>query len=358
MLKGRSINELARELERQEKSKADYIADSRATELFLAEDETSTVNAVVRPRIRVAGLEETFNIGEIAHQQIAERLKIYKPYYDRMLATNPELLTANVNSWFKLEPARRMLRTLDGRVRGILSDRFRPLDCFDLCEATLPTLAAMGVEIRSAELTERKMYIQAVLPKLQGEVQVGDIVQAGVCITNSEVGLGAVNLEFFAERLRCMNGMVGLSSLRRYHIGRGNEEDGDVESLYSLRTKNMSDAAFWNQVRDVVKGSFTQEGFDKGLAVLKVAAETKMPDTADPVKVVERVQRRFGLNDTERGTVLKSLIQGGDLSKWGLANAITAVGHTVSSYDRCYDMERFGGMVVELPKSDWEALTN
>lgn len=41
------------------------------------------------------------------------------------------------------------------------------------------------------------MYIKVVNPRLQQEVVPGDIVQAGVIISNSEVGLGSVNIPAF-----------------------------------------------------------------------------------------------------------------------------------------------------------------
>jgi hypothetical protein len=36
------------------------------------------------------------------------------------------------------------------------------------------------------------MYIKAICPRIQAEVKKGDIVQAGIAISNSEVGMGSV----------------------------------------------------------------------------------------------------------------------------------------------------------------------
>lgn len=45
------------------------------------------------------------------------------------------------------------------------------------------------------------------------------------------------------------------------------------------------------------------------------------------------------------------LVQGGDLSKWGLSNAVTRTAEDAADYDRCTELERIGWNVVDLPAS-------
>ena len=52
------------------------------------------------------------------------------------------------------------------------------------------------------------MYIKVVNPRLQADVVPGDVVQAGVIISNSETGLGSVTIQPLIYRLVCSNGMV------------------------------------------------------------------------------------------------------------------------------------------------------
>jgi hypothetical protein len=72
--------------------------------------------------------------------------------------------------------------------------------------------------------------------------------------------------------------------------------------------------------------------------------------------VVEVTAKRFGLTEPERGQVLRHLVDGGDLSRYGLANALTRASQDVESYDRATDLERLGGMIVELPRQAWQEL--
>src|SRR4029450_6320367 len=157
----------------------------------------------------------------VCHEQLSAYLGIPKPYYDRMCTQLPVLLAQNINAWFRHQPQRRLLRTLDKGARAFLSDRYRPLDHHDLAEAVLPVLAETpGVEIVSCEVTERRLYIQAVNHRVEGEVALGDVVQAGVAIANSEVGDGALRIEPLVYRLVCRNGMIAADhALRRLHTG-------------------------------------------------------------------------------------------------------------------------------------------
>ena len=52
------------------------------------------------------------------------------------LADAPMLLADNANRWLKDKGEdRRLIRTLDGKARALLSDKYRPLENEDLAEA-------------------------------------------------------------------------------------------------------------------------------------------------------------------------------------------------------------------------------
>ncbi len=59
--------------------------------------------------------------------------------------------------------------------------------------------------------------------------------------------------------------------------------------------------------------------------------------------------QRHGLTETERAGVLRSLIEGGDLSGFGLVNAVTHFSQQVADYDRATELEALGGRLVESP---------
>ena len=221
MKSGLTIVEMAQQIERQSKLKQDYLLDTRRLQVepFGSQLYLHTFDDHDDP------LVEPLEINQIAHRQIGTHLKIPAAYYDRMLSDYPELLAENVNSWFQREPTQRMVRTLDGTVRAFLSNRYRRIDNLDIAEIVLPVIQQMeDAYFESCQITDSRMYIKVVNKRLEAEVVPGDIVQSGVIISNSEVGLGSVNIQPLVYRLVCSNGMVvNDAQTRRTHIGRVNE---------------------------------------------------------------------------------------------------------------------------------------
>lgn len=351
MKTGKSLEVLAQEITRQNDAKHDYIADTRQLELKVLEP-PPTQHAY---GFRVNG-HGTFEPNQIFHEQVAYRLGIPKTYYDRLKQESPFLLATNVNHWLKEQPQKRLIRTLDNRARAFLSDRFRPLDNYDLAGTVLDKIAEAGASVASCELTERRLYIKAVFPKLEAEITVGDVVQSGLVISNSEVGCGSVRVEPLLFRLSCSNGLiVADASLKKFHIGRaGDLEDDGAREFYKDDTRKLDDAAFFSKVRDIVDATLEKSKFDA--IINRARATAKVETEAGPVEVVAGLTNRFGLSEDEHKGVLRHLVRGGDLTQWGAVNAITRTSQDVADYDRATDLERLGGEVLELTPQDWERI--
>lgn len=347
MKTGKTLLELAEELERQQTSKHDFLADTRKMRMspdgkdLLLENQPSAFR--------------DFPIRDLCHSQIASRLKIPMKYYDRMRQDSPGLLADNVNHWFEHQPERRMVRTMDEEARAFLSDRYRPLDNYDMAEIVLPKIQEMECKVMSCEITERRMYLKVVTERITASIAVGDPVQAGLVISNSEVGCGSVKVEPLVYRLSCLNGMIAADhSLRKYHIGRaGGEVEGAAE-FYRDETRKQDDKAFWMKVKDVVGASLDEAKFN---LIVSRMQEVKQNLIEKPLeKTVELVSERFGFNETEQGSVLRHLIEGSDLSQYGLANAVTRASQDLKDYERATEFERAGGQIIELPQTDWKTI--
>ena len=343
--------ELAEEIERQSQSKRDFVAPTDKLTMVVEREHGMPVTAMS------IGTHGVFGINEIAHEQMATRLGVPNKYYEKMNVEAPELLATNVNHWLHTKIEQRMVRTLDGKQRAFLSDRYRALDYLDTGKTVLPIIQELGCRVESAELTDRRLYVKAVTEKVSFEVKKGDVVQAGIVISNSEVGLGSVKVEPMIFRLVCSNGMVAAdASIRKYHVGRGHDAGDLAEEFFRNETRVADDYAFWLKVADVVRGAFNKEVFER--LAKKMTDATKDAIEADVVDVVEVVQKKFQLTDGERSGVLTNLIKNADLSRYGLLNAVTQMAQTVPSYDRSTDLERLGGQILELPKHDWDLIAN
>jgi hypothetical protein len=107
-------------------------------------------------------------------------------------------------------------------------------------------------------------------------------------------------------------------------------------------------------VQDVVRGTLQEVTFQQIVARWRDATQERL--TGDPVQVVEVTAKRCGLTAPERRSVLQHLVAGGDLSRYGLANAITCASQDIDDYDRATDLERLGGEIIALPRQAWQAL--
>jgi hypothetical protein len=209
MKTGRTLQELAAEIERQAASKHDFLADTRELTML-------TVGST--SELHVPGSGE-FPLRRLPHDQVADHLGIPRAYYSRLRQAHPALLDLNVNRLFRDLPQRRMVRTLDGQVRK------------------------------------------------------GDFVQAGVVISNSEVGLGALVVQPLVYRLVCLNGMIADTATRRYHVGRQVDSD-ESQGVYRDETIRADDRAFWLKVRDVVRAAVEETRFAALVARLHESAES------------------------------------------------------------------------------------
>ena len=351
MKSGLTIQELAAEILRQKDSKEDYIVSTRRLQM-----EPSGTDVVLRVLDENAGDRiEPLDIGPNAHRQIGTHLSIPVKYYEKMREENPELLTVNVNSWFERSDSQRMLRVMDGKARAFLSNRYLRLDHLQI-DAVLPIIGEIpDARFESCQITEDRMYIKVVNPRLQQEVVPGDIVQAGVIISNSEVGLGSVNIQPLVYRLVCSNGMVvNDAATRRNHVGRINSADENF-LLYSAETLAADDHAFMLKIQDTVRAAVDETNFSRVVGMMQEAATAKM-NTANVPEVVRLASRDFGITDEEHPGVLQHLIEGKDLTLYGLANAVTRYSQDVASYDRATDLESIGYNILSMPAKRWNTI--
>ena len=349
MKQGRSLPEVLTELQRQNAAKQDYIG---AAEAFRLDDDGSTFRI---------GDDHSFGTTQLFHRQVASTLGIPAKYYDMMQKQKPDLLADNVNAWFSDKGNSYMVRTLDygdgaGQVaRALLSDRYRRIDNLEIASTVLPLFAGNpDVQVISSEVTSSRLYLKIVNRRLEMAC-VGDIVQAGVVISNSEVGLGAVSVQPLIYTLACTNGMICPSyGERRTHVGRASKATDDGYEIYSDETKEADDRAFMLKLRDATLAAIEEARFRQIVGKLEESAGAKI--TGRVQDVIELTGKAYDLNQNEQDDILNYLIQGGDLSLYGLSNAITRASQDVESYDRATALEGIGWQVATMTRNQWEEI--
>src|SRR5574341_1052195 len=236
-----------------------------------------------------------------AHEQLAEKTGIPRKYYDRMLEAAPELLAENVNTWFRREPANRLVRMLrpltdaDERalartgaqmsVRAVLSDRYRPLDHGSLLDVVLPALPG---------------------------------------------------------------------GMRVAHLGGRSEAE---EEFLASETRRLDDAATFLKVRDRVIEIFAERTFERAAAQLAAAAGVSLPTEQPVLEFDENVGRRFDLAEAALGILkdefLHEVAQPGAPTQWSVAQAVTATARRMQeeggAFERRHELEQVGWRILSDP---------
>ena len=116
-----NLNELAQRIASDEATKADFIVPAQSLRMTDDLRLTSALGENVLTPMPAT---------DLGHAQVCDFTPIPKPYYDLMRASDPKLLAANVNRWMpeKKPNERRMVRTLGGNVRALLSDSYRRIE--------------------------------------------------------------------------------------------------------------------------------------------------------------------------------------------------------------------------------------
>lgn len=352
-----TLVEFAQELDRQKHAKRDYLATETDLEAHTVADDGGTRTVVL----------DIDQVGEHtltphAHGQIGTHLGIPKRYYAKMLQEAPDLLCTNLNHWLhQHQTNQRMVRTLDGAVRGFLSNSYRPLDHFDFAEAAFREIHEIGkITVESSAITDTRMYIKAVSHRMKGEVRKGDIVKWGIALSNSEVGAGKLRIDPLVYRLVCTNGAVArehVGTYSRRHVGSKVLSNLDVSQLLSDEAREADNKAFWLATRDIIKGIFDWDTFQTVLETWRAAATREI--VVDVPKVVEVTLKHHKLPDTMHGSILDHLIRDGDLSQYGLGNALTRYSQDLESYETATQLEEIGAEVMmAMDEGSWSRLTD
>jgi hypothetical protein len=254
------------------------------------------------------------------------------------------------------------VRTLDRNARAFLSDRFKPIDHLFVME---PFMNALGdykknrdgiFSVKSTALTVNRLYVQIIFPNITGEIistgRGKEKVNAGLTLTNSEVGLGAFDVRTFIWWQWCSNGAIAESMIRKYHTGRKIGDDEDDYAIYSDKTIRKEMEAFQSRLGDIFQNALTDQAF--GDVVRRIQRTTE--DVVEkPKTLIENVTKRFMLTDDQGEKVLANMVQEGNMNRYGLMNGITALAKD-ADMDQGFELEKLGNDIITMKATEWAAL--
>lgn len=337
-------------------------------------------------------------ISDNAESQLCEKLEIPIKYI-RSLRTragdkapaaiqesNAALAAHNFNELLKNDKRRFLVRTLDGNVRAVLSDRYRCIDNYDLFFLAAEQFQAVGDEFWNARLHENGFHILGVAKGISGAVRTDrpfdpgdgwksrwyggaeDVHNCAVSITNSETGRGGLSVCPSVLRRVCENFCIWADTYGVIHIGRKQEEGllrhlglGDTvpdgaEELLTEETRRSEDRTIMLKIRDIIKGAFNVERFRAYIEKLNGATQQEIKK---PEKAVENVAYEFGLTDERRESILAGLLQSGDRSRYGLVQAVTYAAHEADANNQveaAQGLEEIGAAIVDMDDKEFDVL--
>jgi len=224
------------------------------------------------------------------------------------------------------------MRAVDGLgVSAILSGSYLPVDSHDLLREVSQE-GILSENIIRCNVGPEGLSITCLNEdshKVDGSHQIGDVMNTGLMLRNSEIGTGSVSLELFLHRLVCLNGMIApkrFSGVTRRHTGRSSWTTAERV----VRASNVVES-----IRE--RAGALQSAGTKFLEMIEEAAQTPLREDWQRVMHKEfpaiLSKKRVEKAQAEAPTV------------WGAANAVTFLGHELSGQSR-EDVEEVGGRMV------------
>lgn len=380
MKDGMTPQEFLTTLQDMQARKHDIVVDSRGLKMI-----TSGAGSELYVLDPVTGLtvrdEPVLVPTQLFHRQLGTALGIRSEFYDRLRTQHAGLYDHLVNGLLEREPARRLVRAytdgggpegLDGIARAYLSDRYLRIDNLDLAMLIADAIPNLpGAQLATVNVSESKMYMKILVPDGAKDLQTfwrelrdeygphhffggtdqPVIAWPGCVIENSEVGQGSLRVSSLVFIVRCSNGMVVQQQVARRHVGTvigGGDDDGTV---YKADTVKAIDEAIKLKVRDAINATVDELNFE---SICRQFAETSTGLTIErPVEAVKVLNQQTTLTQDECDSVLVKLIQGGDMSRFGTINAITAAAQDVRDFDRSVEMETIASGLIGWSLSEW-----
>tara|TARA_R110000803_G_scaffold210718_1_gene283366 strand:- start:3490 stop:4704 length:1215 start_codon:yes stop_codon:yes gene_type:complete len=315
--------------------------------------------------IKVADSEPVIELNRTAASQLRTRLGIPAKFEDALLKANHNEIAGGLHRDLLAKDNRSfLLRCLDGRVRAVLSDRYRILDNHDLFFCAADKFGDVAAEIWKARVWDNGFELFAT-NDIEGKVRTdrpfdagagwrakwsgseGDVHNAAVRVSNSETGGGGLNVRLCILRNACANFCVLSDGVSIIHAGSLSESDDDG-LIRSTERRQKESEVIWLKVKDAIATAFDAEKFQAHIDRLNDATQVVLEN---PTEAVDNVVEAYSLSDDTRDAILANLVGSGDTSQYGLVQAVTGVAHGLDAAHRteaASELETIGAKILEV----------
>jgi hypothetical protein len=300
--------------------------------------------------LRVMLNNAEFGVHRFALGQIAESASLPVKFLDSLTASEwgRALIAHNLSEIFKHRDAKRhLVRTLNGEVRGFLSDSYRRLDSRPVIEAFVTGVQRLGAMPYKGIVTDTKVAIQAILPDVF-DVIPGEVIAFVLSLENSDFGNGALSLRVGALRIWCDNLAVFEEAMRQIHLGHRLDEN----IIFSQKTYLLDTKTTVSALEDIIGVQLNHEGLKRRMELLAVTAQKAV----DPQAAMKMLKDALGVGqaqaviDAYKGADIEMLPAGNNA--WRLSNAISWVGGQEQDAEKKLELMKLAGRVLLPGKKD------
>lgn len=366
------LDQLVAELERQKDARIDFVADTRSLAVAARDGELSLVPT--EPHAMEWLPQQGLPIQDLALEQMGSKVVPPVPgrFMKELAHERPVRAAELLNGLMQDAPGRRFIRCLDGRVRAVLSDRYRVLDHYDIAFAALDAVRAAGGEVIEASLSDTRMKLKfttrsiwdAIDERRTGDpgswysgglgnqehlrrvsAQVGGDLPGGpgtvhplVTVSNSETGHGGFGVRIGLLRAICFNLATVEDVVAKVHLG-----DRLAVGIFTEETVSQESKLIYLKARDAIRSAFHPEPFARMVAIARQAQDDAV---TSPHSAVQNVAKAVGLCEDERNALLEYFLREYDATRYGMAQAIARLAQDESDPDQAGALEDLAGTIL------------
>jgi len=300
--------------------------------------------------LRVALNNAEFGVHRFALGQIAEAASLPVKFLDSLTAAEwgRALVAHNLSEIFQHRDAKRhLVRTLNGEVRGFLSDSYRRLDSRPIIEAFVTGVQRLGALPYKGVVTDTKVCIQAILPDVFEAIP-GEVIAFVLSLENSDFGNGALSLRVGALRIWCDNLAVFEENMRQIHLGRRLDEN----IIFSQKTYLLDTKTTVSALEDIIGVQLNREGLRRRMELLAVTAQKAV----DPQAAMKLLKDALGVGqaqaviDAYKSADIEMLPAGNNA--WRLSNAISWIAGKETDGEKKLELVKLAGRVLLPGRKD------
>lgn len=265
-----------------------------------------------------------------AMSQLCNKLGVPVRYLEKCFdAGMIDLASDNVNAWLSEYNKNLFIREYNGKIRGILSDRYMTLDTPDIMQVISDVVDSSTYSTKGYYLSPERFHARIIQNEMMSID--GEDLFAGIQIDSSDVGRSTLQVRFMIFKQVCTNGLCiskgGGVLFEQRHIGIS------IDEFYSNFQESMTRIPV---LMENATSLIEEARNDDGKFAIHTFNESELKD------FVERMKLKTRLSDESMTKVIFMMRDKYSPTRWGLINSLTEVAQDFT-LERRVEIEKFAG---------------